>query len=572
MTEQTQPTPLGEPGRPGSARVLRRGRSRRADSFFGGMRVRKKVLFLHTLFSLGLAAVLLLPLRPAITGVVEQAEVDEAKLALRLVLAHQFGDAPAGGVLADEQWRELMPGARIRAGTARELGLSDAAAERARATPGTPISALIPGQETSAVAFIPGSDGPDSGRFLTVAVRIPEARRAVSRLYIFTAVALLALYALVAAALELFVLPQHVYGPIGRMLDADLAVQEGNKDQEIIPDAVIPADELGEIMKSRNGSILALRRHERALAEALAELERVATDLKRKNHLLEAARRNLADADRLASLGMMSAGIAHELNTPLAVVKGLAERLNSNPRKGLDPAQAALMLRVVHRLERLGESLLDFARVRPPHSRPVDLRSLVDEAATLVRLDRDTRDIEFINNVPMALTVECDGDRMVQVMVNLLRNSADAIRSQRAAEPAAARPSPPSPAWEPDGEGAPQPAAGRVQIDAETSTRDGHEWVSLTVTDSGPGIDRDLLSRLFEPFASTRLDAHGTGLGLAVAEGIVREHGGLILARNRTAGTGAVFEVMLPVHGLPYPQSPETPAVPRLPADPAPSV
>src|SRR6185436_11426017 len=153
------------------------------------------------------------------------------------------------------------------------------------------------------------------------------------------------------------------------------------KEQEIISDSLIPADELGEIMRSRNRTVTALRAHEAALAEALAELERVATDLKRKNHLLEAARRNLADADRLASLGMMSAGIAHELNTPLAVVKGLADKLNHSAEKRLDPAEAALMVRVVGRLERLGDSLLDFARARPPQTSPVELRAIVDEAA-----------------------------------------------------------------------------------------------------------------------------------------------------------------------------------------------
>ena len=95
------------------------------------------------------------------------------------------------------------------------------------------------------------------------------------------------------------------------------------------------------------------------------------------------------------------------------------------------------------------------------------------------------------------------------------------------------------------------PPGGRVQVEADISIRDGQEWVSITVTDSGPGIDSDLLSRLFEPFASTRLDAHGTGLGLAVTEGIVKEHGGLILARNRTDRPGAVFEIMLPMHAAP---------------------
>ena len=305
-------------------------------------------------------------------------------------------------------------------------------------------------------------------------------------------------------------------------------------------------------MRSRNGSILALRRHERALAEALAELESVASDLKRKNHLLEAARRNLVDADRLASLGMMSAGIAHELNTPLAVLKGLVEKLNADPTRRLDPAEAALMLRVVRRRERLGESLLDFARVRPPESRPVDLRSLVEEAITLVRLDRDTGRLDLVNLVPEALTLECDGDRMVQVMVNLLRNAADAIRGGREPRENGTRHQPELPFARAGEEPRPSlPPGGRVQVEADISIRDGQEWVSITVTDSGPGIDSDLLSRLFEPFASTRLDAHGTGLGLAVTEGIVKEHGGLILARNRTDRPGAVFEIMLPMHAAP---------------------
>lgn len=88
-------------------------------------------------------------------------------------------------------------------------------------------------------------------------------------------------------------------------------------------------------------------------------------------------------------------------------------------------------------------------------------------------------------------------------------------------------------------------------IEADTSQREGRSWVSISVTDNGPGIDPEMLERLFEPFASTRLDAYGTGLGLAVAEGIVREHGGLILARNKADGSGAVFEVILPARAEP---------------------
>lgn len=516
MTDETEARPKPDPGAlPPAPGMRRRG-------LLTGMRVRKKVLVLHTVFWLGLAAVLLVPLRPVITSVVEQAEINEARVLLRLAVAEAQRDLRADGA-ARQTIAALSPEAQIRVGTEEALGIGSSTAAQARATPGMPVTAVLQGQEMAAVAYVPADAG---GTFWTAQVRIPEARRAVFQLYALTAVALLAVYGLVAAALELFVLPQHVYDPIGRMLEADAAVQEGETEGELIAESAIPADELGEIMRSRNRTIVALRRHERALADALAELGRVAGDLKRKNHLLETAQRNLADADRLASLGMMSAGIAHELNTPLAVVKGLAEKLSASPDKRLDPTEAALMVRVVRRLERLGDSLLDFARVRPPQSRPVAVRSIVDEAVTLVRLDRDAAAIDFVVAIPEGLTVECDGDRMVQVLVNLLRNSADSVRSARDREPQ---------------------AVSRVTTAADVSEKDGRAWLSITVTDEGPGIDAEVLSRLFEPFVSTRLDSHGTGLGLAVADGIVREHGGVLVARNRVDRSGAVFEILLPI-------------------------
>ena len=159
----------------------------------------------------------------------------------------------------------------------------------------------------------------------------------------------------------------------------------------------------------------------------------------------------------------------------------------------------------------------------------------MQEAWTLVRLDRE-RDVEVINRIPDSLIVPCDADRMVQVFVNLLRNSVDAL-----SEPAHAVPHRAERSADADGRG-------RIEIAAEPARRDGHDFISITITDNGPGIHPDMLATLFEPFTSTRLDSRGTGLGLAVAEGIVREHGGVLLARNRTDATGAVFEIILPVN------------------------
>lgn len=494
-------------------------------AFLAGMRIRKKLIVLHTVFWLGLAGILLVLVRPAVVDLVRKAETSEARtmLSAMLRLAPPSGPALEAGMLPEVSSED----AQFRVGSALDLGLSDAMAREAMAKPGE-IVTDAKAKPPRAVAYLPDAEG--GGVFCSLSVRNAEARAAVVRLYGLLILALLAVYGLVAISLEVFVLPQHVYAPIRRMLEADRAVQEGRRSEELIAPSAIPADELGEIMRSRNESIVELRRHERDLARALAQLEDVATDLARKNHLLEATRRNLADADRLASLGMMSAGIAHELNTPLTVLKGLVERLHANPSAGVDAETAALMLRVVDRLERLGESLLDFARVRPPRSAMTAVRPVVEEAATLVRLDRGAGSLDVHNAVPDDVQVDCDGDRMVQVFVNLLRNAADAARLKSART---------------------NNGAVRVDIRAEVMQREGARWVSITVADTGPGIDPEILPRLFEPFSSTRLDARGTGLGLAVAEGIVHEHGGLLLAKNRTDGPGAVFEVMLPMHGGP---------------------
>lgn len=484
------------------ARPTRRG-------LLAGMRIRKKLIFLHTVFSLALAGILLVLLRPAVNAVVERAEAAQA-MTLLDALAAPLGTGP----MADR----LRVVAVEREGTAHDLGLSPDTVAAASAMPGRSVKAELGDLGAGAAMLIASREG-QTPTFRVLAVRIPEAREAVTRVYVLVVVALLGVYALVAVSLEVFVLPQAVYEPVRRMLAAERAVQDGRTGEEIIPASAIPADELGEIMTSRNESILKLRRQEAAINDALARLEGVATDLKRKNHLLEAARRNLADADRLASLGMMSAGIAHELNTPLAVLKGLVEKLNADPSRGVDPAHAALMLRVVSRLERLGEGLLDFARVRPPSTRIVVLRGVVQEAFTLVRLDRESTGVDLVNGLSESLVAECDADRMVQVFVNLVRNAVEAVRGR---------------------------AEGTVKVEGEATTRDNGAWVSVRVIDNGPGIDAAILPRLFEPFASTRLDSRGTGLGLAVAEGIVREHAGVLLARNRPGGDGAVFEVMIP--------------------------
>lgn len=482
-----------------------------------GMKIRKKLIVLHTAFSLGLGTILMIAIYPAMSKVIHGAEVDQSTRVLETMLQSGFPSVTT----TDEHWTFARSGDAVQ-------DIPNALILSARSNPRESIAVPPANYASGVLCYLPEND-----EFVLVRSRSELARDAIQLVYVLVIVTLLVGYGLVAAALELFVLPQHVYRPISSMLQADQAVSQGDREIELIPETEIPADELGSIMRSRNETIQSLRTHERELAHALDRLEHTAADLHKKNHLLETARKNLEGADRLASLGMMSAGIAHELNTPLAVVKGLVEKLSREST--LTAPEIALLVRVVQRLETLSEGLLDFARVRPPMNAQADLIELVAEAQMLVLIDRK----EVASSIKTSLESElesieitCDPDRLVQVFVNLIRNAIDALAESDTQDP-------------------------KVEIRFERELRDDLPWIAVRIIDNGPGIDSALIDRLFEPFVSTRLDAQGTGLGLAVANGIVREHGGILTATNRVGSgkRGAVFEVLLPCERQANPDS-----------------
>jgi two-component system NtrC family sensor kinase len=317
-------------------------------------------------------------------------------------------------------------------------------------------------------------------------------------------------YVIAVIALELVIMPLYVYGPLHRMLNADRASRDGDRDGEIIDARLIPGDEIGQIMRSRNETVLELRKREQDLEAALAQLKETAAALRHKNELLESQ-------DRLVSLGLLSASVAHELNTPLTVLQGSIEKLSETTRDPHTQERLARMLRVTQRLRKISEGLLGFSRARTDRLEPVSLRPLVDEAWSLVAIDERAAQANFLNAVDPADTVLANCDRILQVFVNLLRNALHAI-----------------------------PPNGHIQVRSRRTVRNGRLHLGVAIEDDGPGIPPEVLPDIFEAFVSTRLDAKGTGLGLTVAEGIVHQHGGSISATNRPGG-GASLEVLLPV-------------------------
>lgn len=451
---------------------------------FGDLKVRLKLIILHNLFFLVLTSSVYFTVFPLLEQRVSGARSREISLITQAFLA----DAPL----------PQLPGLEIYSyeeGGAQALGLSREIRNWLDAHPGRIFG------DSAKDEFLYRKN-PKSGIYRKIRMPNEYYQKALNLIRTALFVVLGVIYILAVLLLELIIMPLYVYRPLRAMLNADYSVMTGDRRSEIIPANYIPGDEIGQIMLSRNSTVEQLRAREEELEAALTRLEN--------------AKQNLAEQNRLASLGMLSAGVAHELNTPLAVLQGSIEKLLetvSNPN-----AQQRLlrMQRVATRLRSISEGLLDFARVRKQRLETVALRPVVDEAWSLLALDEKSGAAAFTNEVPEECMLSGDPDRLIQVFVNLLRNALQAVPV----------------------------TGGQVRVSAKPQGEGAERWWVIAVEDNGPGIPEDVLPEIFEAFITTRLDSRGTGLGLTVSEGIIQQHGGSISASNH-AGGGARIEIRL---------------------------
>ncbi len=271
-------------------------------------------------------------------------------------------------------------------------------------------------------------------------------------------------------------------------------------------------DEIGELAREMNA--MASR-----LATARAEIERE-TDARL------AAVEQLRHADRLTTVGKLAAGIAHEVGTPLNVISGFAQLIHDEYPPGTPAHEhAAVVSSQTQRVATIIRELLDFARLRPPRTASEDLTLIARQVAALLQPLAQKRQLTLtVDAPPDGLRCEVDASQLQQVLTNLAINAvqvsplgatvAIGIDTRQARPPA-------------DHGG----ASGR--------------WACLTVSDAGPGIPPENLPRIFEPFFTTKEPGEGTGLGLSVAYGIVKEHGGWIEVDSQP-GSGTRFSVFLP--------------------------
>jgi len=233
------------------------------------------------------------------------------------------------------------------------------------------------------------------------------------------------------------------------------------------------------------------------------------TELRRLEH-------NMRRAERLATVGELAAGVAHEIRNPLASISGSIELLRATPQASEDDrALMTIVHREIQRLNVLIGDLLDYARPRPSQPVDFDLGVLVREVIQVARADQSFTDTELAVEVDAPLTVHADPAKLRQVVWNLVRNAADAA------------------------------ATGGKHVVVEARA-DGDD-ITIAIADDGPGIPADQLARIFDPFFTTK--QKGTGLGLATCHSIVAEHGGHIDASSEH-GKGAKLVVHLPRTGL----------------------
>lgn len=458
---------------------------------FADLRVRPKLMVLHNLFFLVLTIFIYFTLAPFAENQLRAAQAREIDLILDS-LRH----------LTPEHGEQQLRPYDLETGSGADFGLPPAAYSYLIQHP----DGIWRQTSTSEHVFKRISD---SERFYRIT--LPLAFYSDLLLSVKKAVlsVLVIVYILAVISLELLILPRYVYQPLLLMLEADAASRAGDRTAEIIGAELIPGDEIGQIMRSHNETLTSLRARE-------DELELVARDLRNKNQQLEAAKRHLEAQDRLVSLGLLSASVAHEINTPLAVLHGSIDKLLETNPDVHTRSRLERMQRVAERLRRISAGLLDFARTRRRGFEPVELRPLIDEAWQLVAIDDKSSGVFFENRVPAAQHANGNADQLIQVFVNLLRNALNAIAP-----------------------------GGWIRVSNRPSTIDGKPAQAIAVEDNGPGIPPDILPDIFEAFVTARLDARGTGLGLTVAAGVVDQHGGVIAAANRGGG-GACLVVTLP--------------------------
>lgn len=291
------------------------------------------------------------------------------------------------------------------------------------------------------------------------------------------------------------------------VIDTALARVDAEGDEPLLPAG---ADAVGRLGGAVNRLGQRLREERLRLRAQIAALEE-------SNRALREAREDLARSERLASVGRLAAGVAHEVGNPVSAIIAYAALLRQRIAEKKDPGDFAERIESeAGRVDRILRDLLELARPGPVQVARIDLRRAVERAASVVSAQPGFSSCAVEVGVAEGTQVLGDEHYVAQVFINLFSNA------QRA-------------------------GAAHVRVEARAEP----DGVRVEVSDDGPGIAAAHLPRLFEPFFTTGAPGQGTGLGLALCHATLQRLGGSISARPPAAGGGAIFEIFFPPAGAP---------------------
>jgi two-component system NtrC family sensor kinase len=323
-------------------------------------------------------------------------------------------------------------------------------------------------------------------------------------LYVFLGITLLAMILITVVAMRV---AHRISSPIHAMADAAKKIAAGDYNQKV---EVSSDDEIGFLADNFNNMVSKLVRAHQELKDWGETLER---KVEKRTSELKAMQAHLIQSEKLAGVGKLAAGVAHEINNPLTcVLTNSSLMLGDLPHD--DPRREDLQTIVDEtlRCRKIVKGLLDFARQTKPQKRNLNLNKVAEDVLALVRNQASFRNISIETELDAEIPpVLADADQMRQVILNIILNAADAM-----------------------------PQGGSLRI--RSSHKPELKQVMLQISDTGPGIPSDIQDKLFEPFFTTKKT--GTGLGLAIAYGIMERHKGALQVES-SPGHGTTIIVIL---------------------------